>query len=186
MEKEVNNFELNKPGQFTPQNVGENDFLNGKLTDQKYGKWYSVQFQGNAETYLWMTKTPPEIGKSYYGQLELTSSGKSTKFKRLREEESSSKDSSVLGYKARDEDLIVAEWSINAAIAYDPSGAITRIESLAEEFFRMAHKVKASATKPLPPAPGYDKARETAKAIGAKTITSDEDFDPNLFPSEEY
>lgn len=83
----MGDFELNKPGYYTPQLVSENDFLNDKLTTDQYGMWYSVKFEGDADTYLWMAKTAPEAGKKYYGQIEKTSSGKSVKFKKLKEED---------------------------------------------------------------------------------------------------
>lgn len=75
------NFELNKPGWFALQLCELNSFLNDKLTSDQYGKWYSVKFTGDAETYLWQTKTEPVIGEKYWGWLEKTTSGKSVKFK---------------------------------------------------------------------------------------------------------
>ena len=75
------NFELNKSGWYEVQFCIENEFLNAKLDSDQYGKWYSVQFSGNAETYLWQTKTSPVEGEKYWGYLETTKSGKSTKFK---------------------------------------------------------------------------------------------------------
>lgn len=74
-------FELNKPGWYSPQMVAKNDFLNQKLTSDQYGSWYSVKFQGDAETYLWQTKTEPIVDEKYWGWIEKTSSGKSVKFK---------------------------------------------------------------------------------------------------------
>lgn len=75
------NFELNKAGWYEVQFVLPNEFLNQKLDSDQYGIWYSVQFAGDAETYLWQTKTAPVEGEKYWGHLETTKSGKSTKFK---------------------------------------------------------------------------------------------------------
>lgn len=78
----MSNFELNVPDWFKPQAVQENEFLNDKLETDQYGRWYSVQFQGDAETYLWMAKSQPNAGEKYFGHLEETKSGKSVKFKK--------------------------------------------------------------------------------------------------------
>lgn len=75
------NFELGKAGWYTVQTAVYNDFLNEKLKTDEYGKWYSVAFAGDAETFLWMTKTEPIQGEKYWGWLEKTSSGKAVKFK---------------------------------------------------------------------------------------------------------
>ena len=74
-------FELNKHQWYEVKLSLENDFLNDKLESQDYGIWYSVLFVGDAETYLWQTKTPPVEGEKYWGYLEKTKSGKSVKFK---------------------------------------------------------------------------------------------------------
>lgn len=79
-------FELNKPGLYEAQTVMLNDFLNGKLTTQEYGIYYSVKFQGDAETYLWQTKSEPEEGKKYWGHIEESKSGKSMRFKLDKQE----------------------------------------------------------------------------------------------------
>ena len=82
-------MELNKIGWFTPVIVDENQFINDKNSPQdlaKYGKTYSVVFEGDAETYLWTTKTPPEIGKKYWGHLQETS-GRMWRFKTDKQED---------------------------------------------------------------------------------------------------
>lgn len=76
----MNEFELGKPGWFEVQNVEANDFLNQKLTTDQYGIWYSIKFTGDASTHLWQTKTAPVEGEKYWGTIELTKSGKTTKF----------------------------------------------------------------------------------------------------------
>lgn len=76
-------FELNKPGNYTVELFDENHFLNDKNSPQdlaKFGKTYSVKMVGDAETYLWTTKTEPVEGKSYYGHIQETS-GKMLRFK---------------------------------------------------------------------------------------------------------
>ena len=84
-------FELNKPGTYIPKQVAENDFLNDKNTPQdlaKFGKTYSVVFEGDAETYLWTAKSEPEVGKEYYGHIQATS-GKMMRFKVDKKEDGS-------------------------------------------------------------------------------------------------
>ncbi len=78
-------FDLNKLGWYTPLAVTENEFLNKDKTPQEieqYGKIYSVQFHGDAGTFLWSSRTEPEKDKKYYGHLELAKSGKSTWFRK--------------------------------------------------------------------------------------------------------
>ena len=67
---------------FTPKQVEENDFLNDKLDTNDYGIYYSVLFEGDAETFLWQAKTAPEVGTKYYGHIEKSKSGKSMRFKK--------------------------------------------------------------------------------------------------------
>lgn len=76
-------FELNVPGNYTVELFEENHFLNDKNSPAdlaKFGKTYSVKFSGDAETYLWTTKTEPVEGKAYYGHIQPTS-GKMLRFK---------------------------------------------------------------------------------------------------------
>lgn len=75
-------FELNKMGFYTPVNVIANDFLNSKLESDQYGLYYSVRFEGDAETYLWQSKTKPEEHVSVWGHIEESKSGKSMRFKK--------------------------------------------------------------------------------------------------------
>lgn len=75
-------FEIGKPGYYTVANAVENEFLNGKLESDQYGIYYSVRFDGDAETYLWQAKTAPEESKAYYGHIEESKSGKSLRFKK--------------------------------------------------------------------------------------------------------
>lgn len=80
-------FELSWVGEYIPQAVAENDFLNEKLESDTYGIYYSVQFQGNAETYLMQAKIPPEVGKPEWGMLKKSKSGKSIRLERVKREE---------------------------------------------------------------------------------------------------
>ena len=75
-------FELNKIGWYEVKNSQPNDFINENLTSDEYGIYYSVVFQGDAETYLWQTKTAPVEGEKYWGHLEKAKSGKSIRFKK--------------------------------------------------------------------------------------------------------
>lgn len=80
-------FELNWVGEYIPQNVGLNNFLNDKLTEDTYGLYYSVQFQGDAETYLLQAKKAPVEGQPEWGMIEMSKSGKSKRFKRVKRED---------------------------------------------------------------------------------------------------
>lgn len=75
-------FELNVPAFYTPKIVTENEYLNEKLTTDQYGIYYSVQFDGDAETYLWQAKTAPVVGEKVWGHIEKSASGKSMRFKK--------------------------------------------------------------------------------------------------------
>lgn len=75
-------FEMNVSDWYTPVGVEENDYLNNLLEDNNYGIYYSVRFEGDAETFLWMAKSAPVAGEKYYGHLEKAKSGKSVKFKK--------------------------------------------------------------------------------------------------------
>lgn len=80
-------FELQKIGWYTPKIVAPNDFLNEKLTTTQYGIYYSVILDGDAETYLWQTKTAPVVGERVLGHIEPSASGKSMRFKKDKEME---------------------------------------------------------------------------------------------------
>lgn len=77
----MSDFELDKLDWYTVDTVEPNDFINENLTSDEYGIYYSVKFVGNAESYLWQTKTPPVKGEDYWGMLQKAKSGKSVKFK---------------------------------------------------------------------------------------------------------
>jgi hypothetical protein len=75
------NFKLEESGWYEVKNSQPNDFINENLQSEEYGIYYSVGFVGDADTFLWQTKTPPIVGEKYWGWLEEAKSGKSTKFK---------------------------------------------------------------------------------------------------------
>lgn len=75
-------FTLLKPGWYKPLNVVANDFLNERLENDTYGLYYSVSFDGDAETYLWQAQTKPVEGEKVWGHIEESKSGKSLRFKR--------------------------------------------------------------------------------------------------------
>lgn len=83
----MSQFELNWVGEYIPQNVAENDFLNSKLENDTYGIYYSVQFQGDADTYLLQAKKAPVPGQPEWGMIEMSKSGKSKRFKRVKRED---------------------------------------------------------------------------------------------------
>lgn len=86
----MSQFELNWVGEYIPQAVAENDYLNERLENKDYGIYYSVQFEGNAETYLLQAKIAPEAGKPEWGMLKTAKSGKSTRFERVKRDDSGS------------------------------------------------------------------------------------------------
>lgn len=88
-------FDLSWVGEYIPMNVQANDFLNEKLESDLYGIYYSVQFEGNAETYLLQAKKAPVKGVPEWGMIELAKSGKSYRFKRVKREEGGSYSSSA-------------------------------------------------------------------------------------------
>lgn len=82
-------FKIGEVGEYTPQEVEENEFLNERLTTDTYGIYYSVKFEGDAETFLLQAKKAPVKGQSEWGMIEQSKSGKSMRFKRVKREESS-------------------------------------------------------------------------------------------------
>jgi hypothetical protein len=83
----MSSFKLGEPDWYTVQNAEENDFLNQRLESVQYGIYYSVKFEGDAETFLWQTKSAPVEGEKYYGHIEQSKSGKSLRFKKDKVEE---------------------------------------------------------------------------------------------------
>jgi len=77
----MSSFELDKLDWYEVQNAELNEFINDNLTTDEYGVYYSVKFVGDADTYLWQTKTEPVEGEKYWGMLQKAKSGKSVKFK---------------------------------------------------------------------------------------------------------
>lgn len=79
--------ELNKIDWFTPVFVEKTP----KFDQDQYGNtWYTVVFEGDAGQYLWLAKNDPIEKKKYYGHLELTKSGKATRFRTDKEPEGES------------------------------------------------------------------------------------------------
>lgn len=83
----MGSFKLGEVGEYVPKFVSENDFLNGKLESDMYGIYYSVLFEGDAETYLMQAKKPPVEGQPEWGMIEESKSGKSLRFKRVKKED---------------------------------------------------------------------------------------------------
>ena len=88
-------FELDKLDWYEVQNAELNEFINDNLTTDEYGVYYSVKFVGDADTYLWQTKTEPVEGEKYWGMLQKAKSGKSVKFKWDKKNAPESTDSST-------------------------------------------------------------------------------------------
>lgn len=90
----MSSFELDKLDWYEVQNAELNDFINENLTSEEYGVYFSVKFVGDADTYLWQTKTEPVVGEKYWGMLQKAKSGKSIKFKWDKKNTPDSSDSS--------------------------------------------------------------------------------------------
>lgn len=94
-------FDLNWVGEYIPKLVVENDFLNQKLENDTYGIYYSVLFEGDADTFLLQAKKAPVEGQPEWGVIEMSKSGKSKRFKRVKHEDGGSiRSSSQTGEKA--------------------------------------------------------------------------------------
>ena len=91
----MSSFELDKLDWYEVQNAELNEFINDNLTTDEYGVYYSVKFVGDADTYLWQTKTEPVEGEKYWGMLQKAKSGKSVKFKWDKKNAPESTDSST-------------------------------------------------------------------------------------------
>lgn len=139
----MSDFELNKPQEYIVQNVEENDFINSNnsTADQaKYGLTYSVKFEGDAETFLWTTKTPPESGKTYFGHIQKTS-GKMLRFKLdEREGTQSSSSSSKPPYQDQSKNITLGlVWKVLIGIQGVPENP--------EEFAKFYETVGAHVTE---------------------------------------
>lgn len=104
-------FNIGEVGVYMPQNVQENYWLNEKLENDLYGIYYSVQFEGDADTYLIQAKKAPIVGQAEYGMIEMSKSGKSKRFKRVKREDGSNSKSPTLDY----EPSTNTRWAIGMA-----------------------------------------------------------------------
>lgn len=144
------NFELGKPGYYTPVSVAENDFLNEKLENTDYGIYYSVRFSGDAETYLWQSKTEPVPHERYWGHIEKSKSGKSLRFKKDKEESESSSGSKA-AYQPKNNDTITLSmvWKTVAGIRGLPENDeefakfFEIVDSHFKELVMMGEKIKS-------------------------------------------
>lgn len=191
MEELQGDFALNKHGWFTVQNVAENDFLNGKLTDTTYGIWYSVQFQGNAETFLWQTKTAPVKGQKYWGWLETTKSGKSVKFKWDKQNAPSTQENPSQGsYVAQEakEDSIARAVALKAAVEFlaahgDLSDDVLGLAELYLAWLQNSGEQTVSSVSGTPQnAPNV--VDKSPPAAGIEPDYNDPEVLNNLFPEE--
>lgn len=121
----MSSFELGKPGYYTVQNVQENEFLNAKLESDQYGIYYSVKFEGDAETFLWQAKTAPVAGEKYYGHIEQSKSGKSLRFKKDKLEEDKA---SQAGSTQSTDESIARAVALKAAVEYSVANKLTDSE----------------------------------------------------------
>ena len=135
-------MELDKPGYYTTQNVEETAFDPDKYDN----RWYSVKFEGDAATVLWLAKEEPEEHRKYYGHFEKTKSGKALRFKRDKEpEEPGQSERPKAQWQPRDDDSIKAQFAIKAAIQFlngQKDAGVEDIEPLARDLFVMVERVK--------------------------------------------
>lgn len=160
----MSNFELGKPGYYVAQNVQKNEFLNRQLESDQYGIYYSVKFEGDAETYLWQTKTPPVEGEKYYGHIEESKSGKSLRFKKDKVEEVKPQQT---GSTQSTDESIARAVALKAAVELfaDTKDSVNDVLETANTFL------------------GWLK-NETIDLDKSIAEVADEDFDPNEIPPE--
>lgn len=126
-------FELHKPGWYTPQNVEENEYLNNLLEDDKYGIWYSVKFEGDAETYITMAKSAPVAGQKVYGHIDLTAKGKPIRFKKDKVPEGQPNPSGQASHST--DENIARSVALKAAVDFVNNEATTEFTlTVAEDF----------------------------------------------------
>lgn len=190
-------FNLGEVGEYTPQAVMPNDFLNERLENEMYGIYYSVQFVGDAETYLLQAKKAPEIGKPEWGMIEMAKSGKSKRFKRVKREDAGGS-KSVADY----EPSTNARWAIGMAyrafiqVTGSPEGSdgdfpFGQVEQHATQLIKMFSKIKDSGTlgevstpssnksfKEVVPAAGTLRPQTAVPFLNDEPLPSDEDM-PN-------
>lgn len=152
-------FKIGEIGEYIPQNVVENGFLNQKLESDTYGIYYSVQFQGDAETYLMQAKKAPVEGQPEWGMIEMSKSGKSKRFKRVKREGEPSK-SSVADY----EPSTNTRWAIGMAyrayvqIMGNPEGSdgdfpFNEVKTHAAALLKMFDELKNGGSMEAEPTP---------------------------------
>ncbi len=90
-----NSFELGKVEYYTIKEAKLNDYINEKLDSKDYGLFWSINFEGDADTYLWRTKSEPKAGDKVYGHLEKAQKGKSILFKPDKEPMTDSKEENI-------------------------------------------------------------------------------------------
>lgn len=186
------NFELMESGWYTPINVIANDFLNNKLESEQYGLYYSVRFEGSADTYLWQAKSKPEEGVKVWGHIEESKSGKSMRFKKDKEAESSSNLGSTNNDKAYLKDLsdypvrifngglnYAKDLGLNLLEASDRRVYLEFVQAVCEELLNMSDNIRNNVKTPVKVATRPVEGRAEALVPARK----EEINDP--FPSDE-
>lgn len=175
-------FELNVPGNYTVQNVQENEFINDKNSEAdkaKYGLTYWVKFSGNAETYLWATKTEPVEGKEYYGHFQ-TTSGKSLRFKT---DEKKDIGGNVITPESSDtQDNIARSVALKAAVdaASGEPVDVDKVLEIANGFLTWLQNTGSQSSSPAVPTPSGTKETQEEKTQPARDYVSEEEIPPEF------
>lgn len=131
-------FKLGEIGEYIPQIVKENTFLNDKLENDTYGIYYSVKFDGDAETFLLQAKKAPVEGQAEWGHIEKSKSGKSMRFKRDKKEESVAAINHKAPYKDNSKDITLG-------LVYKTVVAVQGIASTPNEINELKKTIKLHA-----------------------------------------
>lgn len=148
-------------GDFSPNKSGiymliHAEEIDGFDQDQFGNTWYDAQFSGDAGQFMWLAKEKPEDGKTYYGHLEPTKSGKRLRFKRDKEPETTvATGSSTSGnsYQSKDNTAITASMAVKLSFdgwcrvsgSYpDADNEWATIEAGAKKLYRMVELVKSA------------------------------------------
>lgn len=100
-----------------PQTYTITDVKETSLDPDTYGNvFYNVAFQGYGEPVLWKTKNRPEVGASVYGHMEPSRSGKSTIFKRDKQDDAPQQQNNWASLPKQSQDALLGK-----APQYQPS-----------------------------------------------------------------
>lgn len=182
-------FNIGEVGEYIPKQIAENDFLNERLENDTYGIYYSVLFEGDAETYLLQAKKPPVVGQPEWGSIEKSKSGKSMRFKRAKREDAPSP-SGDKAYLKDASTIPLNVWQTLINVQGVPENKsqfetfFLTVQEHANELLRMIENVRNNVETPSRSSPNEEKPAtihdKLNKGFSKEPPLSDEDIPEEL------